>query len=127
MKIKAQKPSFFSLTPKNLDLIKSLASPFSYTVDANLFYEEQIPLVAYVFIEGQIILTKNRRKSLKVPTLSILGLTETAQGIPSLYAAKIKKGSLVYFLDRSSIFKLLDQSKDLDGELFNFLSSLEVA
>jgi hypothetical protein len=112
MEVKPQKPKHINLTAKNLNLIKSFATPFSYSTSATLFYENQIPLVVYILI---------------VPTRSLLGLTEIVRGIPSLYAAKIKEGSKVFFLDKSSIQELINHIEDVDGELEKFLLNLEAA
>jgi hypothetical protein len=127
MEIKPQKPRVFHLTKKDIDLVKSLGTFFTYTADATLFYEDQVPLVAYVLIDGDLLLTRSRRKSIPISKNSVLGISEVLNSIPSLYAAKIKEGSKVFFLDKSSILELLTYSDQIDGELSESLSSLEVA
>lgn len=127
MEIKSQKPKVFHLTNKDIELVKSVGTLFTYSTDAILFYEDQVPLVAYVLIDGDLLLTRNRRKSIPLSKNTVLGIREVLSSIPSLYAAKIKEGSKVFFLDKSSILELLNFSDQIDGELAEFLSSLEVA
>ncbi len=120
-----RKPQFLKLSKKSLQLIKKLGNPFTYTVSTDLFYENQTPIVAYILLEGELILTKNRREISSIPPCSALGLVELIGNKTCQYAAKVKKDTTLYFLDKSSIFELLTFKDKLDQDFAQLITQLE--
>ena len=94
------------LSAEEIDGIKGKVEKQTYLTTVELFYEGQIPHVAYLFIQGQLQLGKRGRAHKNVEPGTVIGLTELLENKPANYFAKIKAGSRVLILDRSTIKEL---------------------
>lgn len=99
--------SGFTLGQKDIEKILSLSVPYTYNHHSQLFYEGQTPIVAYLVLEGEIHLTKNKRMRTKVIPGQILGLTELVEHKPLPFAAEALPKTKVVFLDISTVKEIL--------------------
>lgn len=98
------------LRPAVIESITCHVKPYRYSSQAHLFYEGQIPIVAYLVLEGEIHLTKNRKLKHIVRPGEILGLSELTEYIPLDFTAQIMPKTQVVFIDRSTIKEILNQN-----------------
>lgn len=98
--------------------IKKFSQETKFSKSSTLYYEGQIPIVAYLLIEGSIHLLKNNKikKILKPGTL--IGLNELMTNSPSKLSAQVEAESVLCFLDKSTLFEII---KYQNNELSLFL------
>ena len=106
-----------------IDIIKDKGNIHTYSVQSDLFYEGQTPIVAYLILEGKINLVKGKKVKLILEKHHLIGVKELMEHLPSRYGAKIMPNTKVSFLDRSTILEILEH-KDCDLE--TFLNELEL-
>ena len=92
-----------------IDSILDLASPLKYSSSSNLFYAGQIPIVAYLLLEGMIHFTKDGTIINTFSRGNIIGLKELMNNRPMNVDAQIQTGTEVCFMDRSTILSILEQ------------------
>lgn len=97
-----------------LEKLKSIAQSHSYSVDSDLYYENHIPIVAYLILEGMGKLFKRLRKDIPLKPGDLIGLIELANHTASPYGAQVNSGTIVLFLDRSTINEIIDEEIDED-------------
>jgi len=122
MSLKPQDKYSIEVSQQVLDKIKMHSCRHQYTTKANLYYEDQVPIVAYLLEEGTITLVKKRRKNVVIEPKRIIGLYELIENTPSLYGAEINSGSYVYFIYRSTVLELLEDQTD--SALKDFLQDI---
>lgn len=83
-----------------------------------LFYEGQIPNVAYLLIEGTIELLKNKKIKKKLKPGHLIGLNELMSNTPSQLTANAQAESVLCYLDKSTV---IDMIKDDQTSLSHFL------
>ena len=98
------------LRPAVIKSIQGHVSPYCYSSQSQLFYEGQTPIVAYVVLEGEIHLTKNRKLRYVVKPGEILGLCELLEHTPISFAAQVMPKTKVLFLDRSTVKEILSEN-----------------
>lgn len=98
--------------------IKKFSQETKFSTSSTLYYEGQIPIVAYLLIEGSIHLLKNNKikKILKPGTL--IGLNELMTNSPSKLSAQVQAESVLCFLDKSTLIEII---KYQNNELSLFL------
>ncbi|MCR9205424.1 MAG: cyclic nucleotide-binding domain-containing protein, partial [Halobacteriovoraceae bacterium] len=94
--------------------IEAIATKHSYSVSAELFYEDHIPLVGYLFIKGKGRLFKKRRKDIPLNPGDLIGLIELMDHTPSNYGAAVEENTTVVFLDKSTILEVIEEEIDED-------------
>lgn len=114
MTAKISKQNIIEVSGEILNRIKAISENHIYSVDSDLYYEGQTPVVAYLLIKGEVNLVKKRRKSIPVKPGSIFGLRELILHEKSVYGAQIKANSEVFFIDRSLIKEIIDLGIDND-------------
>lgn len=97
-----------------LERISKKGEGHSYTVDMDLFYEDHIPVVAYLILKGSGKLVKKRRKDIPLGPGDLIGFLELMGHTPSIYGAQISHDSEVVFLDRSTVLEILEEESDQD-------------
>ncbi len=107
-----------------IERILSLSMPYTYNHHSQLFYEGQTPIVAYLVLEGELHLTKNKRIRSKVYPGQILGLHELVDHTPHPFAAEALPKTRVVFLDISTVKEILSgHLPDLKDAFENILQS----
>ena len=99
------------LENKDIVEIKKLSPQKKYSTCSPLFYEGQIPIVAYLLIDGCIQLLKNKKIKKILKPGSLIGLNELMTNTPSKLAAMVQPESTLCFLDKSTILEILHDNK----------------
>ncbi|WP_372653079.1 cyclic nucleotide-binding domain-containing protein [Halobacteriovorax sp.] len=92
-----------------IDVIQNMVRPLKYSSSSNLFYAGQIPIVAYLLLEGLIHFTKNGKVVNTFSRGNVIGLKELMNNQPVDVDAQILPGTKVCFIDRSTILGILEQ------------------
>ncbi|MBC7537473.1 MAG: cyclic nucleotide-binding domain-containing protein [Bacteriovorax sp.] len=94
--------------------IKGLSPQKKYSISSPLFYEGQVPIVAYLLLEGCIQLLKNKKIKKILKPGSLIGLNELMTNSPSKLSAQVQAESTLCFLDKSTIQEIiLEESSTL--------------
>lgn len=96
------------LCQQDIERLTDLSRPYTYNHHSQLFYEGQTPIVAYLVLEGELLLTKNKRVRNKISPGQILGLNELVDHTPLPFAAEALPKTTVIFLDLSTIKEILN-------------------
>lgn len=110
--MKITKEIYSKLTKEQLHKLTSIFQKRTFKNDSHLFYEGQTPVVAYLLLEGSIILYKTKKSQKLIPPKCLLGAHHLLNRRPMQFNAKVTKGSTLYFLDTSTIKELLEQECD---------------
>ena len=127
MTAKLVKQNIIEVGPRLIDRIQKLCEHHTYSVESELYYEGQTPVVAYLLLSGDASLFKKRRKSIPLKPGCLFGLKELILHQQSVYGAKIGAGSEVCFLDRSTVKEIIDLEIDQDLKQTFELLLLETA
>lgn len=109
------------LTPPLIDKIKEFCPVMKFTVNSPLFYEGQVPIVAYLIITGRISLFKTKKIKNIIKEGNIVGLSELITNSPSQLNGEVSSESSLCFLDKSTMIELL---KFENSEISTFLKSI---
>jgi len=99
----------FTLTAAQIDYLGQFRQRHTYHSRTQVVYSGQIPMAAYVLLEGRIDLKNARDKLVKhcePPTL--IGFQEICKNEPFKYTAEIQPGSIVLILDRSAACEIIN-------------------
>lgn len=115
-----------TLTPDDIGCINKLTAPRLYRAKTEIIYHGQTPEVAFLLLEGTILLT-NQKKEVKRSLYpgQLIGINELLNNERFKWNAVIEACSTVLILDRSTI-KELSQNQDCRSVLSKILSA-EVA
>lgn len=92
-----------------------------FTSASPLFYEGQVPIVAYLVLSGSVVISKNKKIKTIVKEGNIIGLNELLKHSPSKYSAQASPESSLCFLDKSTMLEIINHGK---SELSNFFTEL---
>lgn len=92
--------------------IKRLSPQKKFTSTAPLFYEGQVPIVAYLILEGCVQLMKNKKIKKILKPGSLIGLSEMMTNAPSKLTAQVQADTTLCFLDKSTIKELMHHEAD---------------
>ncbi len=109
------------LTPILIDKIKEFCPVRKFTVNSPLFYEGQIPIVAYLIVTGKISLYKTKKIKNIIKEGNIVGFNELMTNSPSKLNAEVSGESSLCFLDKSTMIEIL---KFENSEISNLLNSI---
>jgi CRP-like cAMP-binding protein len=116
------KQDSFKLENKSIDEIKKISQEKRFSITSPLYYEGQIPIVAYLLLEGCIQLLKNKKIKKILKPGSLIGLSELMNNTPAKLSAQIQAESTVCYLDRSTIQEII---KDEESDLASLLKENE--
>lgn len=103
-----------------IEKLKTITDVKTFPINSPLYYEGQIPIVAYIVLDGKIEILKQKKLKKIVSQGYMVGLKELMSNTSSKYSAHASPESLICFLDKSTIFELM---KNTDNELSRFLLS----
>lgn len=87
--------------------IKILSPKKKFSISTPLFYEGQIPIVAFLLLEGSIHLLKNKKTKKILRPGSLIGLNELMTNSPAKISAFVQADSVICFLDKSTILEII--------------------
>lgn len=97
------------LPKRTFDEIDHLVPKVRCPLDQVLIYEGQTPIVAYILFSGRIRISKKRsRLDLNQP-YSLIGVREFLNSSSFPYTLTVEQGSIVGYLDRSTLQMLLEE------------------
>ena len=99
--------SSIHLDVESIELIKSTIEKKYYSENHLLYYKGHIPLVAFLVSEGQVHLTSQKKIKHIAKSGQLIGLHEFFYHSPSLLDAHATRGTVLYFLDKSSLNELM--------------------
>ncbi|EQC43870.1 cyclic nucleotide-binding domain protein [Bacteriovorax sp. Seq25_V] len=112
----------FDIEDNTLHQLRERGEHITYTATSNLFYEGQIPVVAYLVISGNIHLTKNKKIKKTIGSGCLLGVKELLNNQPVNYSAVIMPGSDICFLSRSDFNEIIENEDDLSDKISQLLA-----
>lgn len=86
--------------------IKKFAAQKKFSAESILFYEGQIPIVAYLLLDGSIHLTKNKKIKKTLKPGSLIGLNELMTNTPARLGAVTQSECTLCFLDKSALLEI---------------------
>ena len=98
--------------------IKRISPPKKFSINAPLFYEGQIPVVAYLLLDGCIQLVKNKKVKKTIRPGCIIGLNELMNNSPAKLSALVQAESTICFLDKSTIQEILHNEHEMLAQIF---------
>jgi signal-transduction protein with cAMP-binding, CBS, and nucleotidyltransferase domain len=110
------------ISPVPFEHLSTLTEYFEKKVfysEANLFYEEHVPHVAYLLLGGRITLGKKNKVVKFVEGTNLIGIKNLYQRIPVKFFASITPNSTVLIIDRTTLFKVINKRTHLYNFLFN--------
>lgn len=110
-----------NINEKLLQLLKSKFKVEDVDFSFDIVYEEQVPNVCFIILDGNAVFLKKRKAVGKVPLNTIVGLKNILDKEPSPFTYKIEKGSKVIYLSRTAISQ---KCKDKANEIGNHLNKL---
>jgi CRP-like cAMP-binding protein len=102
------KPKIFQIQNKFIDKLKEISSIRTYPHQADLYYEGQTPIVAYLLLQGRAHFTKNSKVKGTIESGHIIGLRELWFHQPSKLGARAMPNSEICFLDKSTIQEIIN-------------------
>ena len=107
-----------SLKNKVIIEIKEISSKKKFLVSSPLFYEGQIPIVAYLLLDGHILLLRKKKIKIILNPGSLIGLNELMSNSPSTHSAEVQAESTICFLDKSTIMEVINKNDSSLAILF---------
>lgn len=103
------------LNPEDIALIKELSPMRKFDLTSPLFYEGQVPIVAYLLVDGSIVLFKKKKIKNILKAGSLVGLNELLSNSPSKLSAQVSADSILCFLDKSTMLEYPELVSKLKG------------
>lgn len=113
------KEIFHPIQNENLFALTSIFEKKIFYSETNLFYEQHIPNVAYLLLDGIVILGRKNKVLKSIEGSGLIGIKNLYQKIPVKFFASIKPNSTVLIIDRSTLFKVVNNKTFLNNYLFN--------
>lgn len=98
------------LTDGLIAQLRRLATIKTFDSKSPLFYEGQVPIVAYLILKGNIQLSKKKKVQNILRPGQILGLTEIMHRLPCEFSAEAQNNTTVCFIDSSTIKEIANGS-----------------
>ena len=98
--------------------IKKFSPPKKFSINSPLFYEGQIPVVAYLLLDGCIQLIKNKKIKKTIRPGCIIGLNELMNNSPAKLSALVQAESTLCYLDKSTIQEILHDEHATLAQIF---------
>lgn len=94
------------LSDELIEKIKSYSTVKTFSLKSPLFYEGQIPIVAYLILKGNIQLSKKKKVQHTLKSGTLLGSNEVINKIPCDFTAEALNNTTVCFIDRSTLLEM---------------------
>lgn len=111
------KTNTIKLESNAISEIKKLSKQTKFSISSPLFYEGQIPIVAYFLLDGCIKLFKNKKIKKILKPGSLIGLNELMTNSPAKLSAHVQAESILCFLDKSTIQEMIHKENSSLGQI----------
>ena len=98
MKAKAKKLSIAEIT-----LLRNHLSPTRFPEPCDLVYEDQVPNIGIVLLEGEAFLTRKKKILESIEPGTVLGIQELIENVPVRYGCKLGRNASVLLLQKSEL------------------------
>lgn len=98
--------------------IKKISPQAKFSISSSLFYEGQVPIAAYLLLEGHIQFLKNKKIKQILKPGTLIGLSELMTNFPIDYEAIINEESKICYLDKSTILEIIHGEDSSLSNLF---------
>jgi CRP-like cAMP-binding protein len=110
--IKRRKP--LTLKTDDINYLKAIFPPIYFNVETELIYIGQVPKAAYILLEGELQFLNQRNNLIKTcERNSLIGFHEINNREAFCYTVKIKPGTKLIVLDRSTIKEILNKHSQI--------------
>jgi CRP-like cAMP-binding protein len=113
------------LNPSTIAKIREFSPVRKFSVTSPLFYEGQVPIVAYLVIAGRISLFKNKKVKNIVKEGNLIGVNELMTNSPSKMNAEVSADSSLCFLDKSTMLEIMNFEKSELSNLFLKMTEIQ--
>lgn len=110
------------IDPLLVSKLKKLGDIHTYSTTTELFYKNQVPIVAYLLLSGNAYIERNKRIVQSVEINSIIGLKEVVKNQPTNYSVTVLPNSTVCFLSLSTLFSIIKTDDLLGDELESLIA-----
>tara|TARA_R110002072_G_scaffold534_2_gene3578 strand:- start:116444 stop:116833 length:390 start_codon:yes stop_codon:yes gene_type:complete len=117
--MRSKNAEVIQVSDETAKMLISFGHVHTFPVESDLFYEGQIPFVAYLIIEGKVHFSKNRRNKGTAGAGSLIGFKELYFHTPSTIAARVYPDTKVCYLDRSAILEIMESVETEDDINFS--------
>lgn len=107
--------------------LKSMCPTNFFHNDTILYYSGQIPMVAFLIIEGSVTLSKNKKIKAKINAGELLGIKELINRTSSSFTAEASAHTSVCYIDRSTAQTIIRQGDPMLASLFQGFVESQVA
>ncbi len=101
-----------------IDEIKKVSHQKKFSSQSPLFYEGQVPVVAYLLLDGTVQLMKNKKVKKILRPGALIGLHELMTNSPAKLSAVATADSTLCFLDKSTIKEITSDENSPIAHLF---------
>ena len=112
-----------NLTETLIEKLKELTTVRTFSLKSPLFYEGQVPIVAYLVLRGSIQLSKKKKLHQILRPGMLLGGNALLEKKPSDVTAEVLGNTTLCFIDRSTMLEI----ENNDSELAKILLKEKVA
>ncbi|WP_081653476.1 Crp/Fnr family transcriptional regulator [Bacteriovorax sp. DB6_IX] len=112
-----------SIEQKIIQELTDKGERITYTATSNLFYEGQVPVVAYLILSGNVHLMKSKKIKSTIGPGSLIGVKELMKNEAVEFSAMIMPETEVCFLSRSDIFEIIDENSELSEHISQLLTA----
>jgi len=105
-----------------IEKLENMLEYKDFKTESILYYEGQVPIVAYFVREGQIDLIKNNKKKMSLHRGQVLGLKELVNHQSSGVQATVRPNSVISFIDLTTVKEIL--KRDVSDNLRNALNEV---
>jgi CRP-like cAMP-binding protein len=120
--MKTNKDTIIEIEDKIVKKLRSRCEKITYSATADLFYEGQIPVVAYLIVSGNIHLMKKKKIKTTLGPGSLLGAKELMLNKNADHTAVIMPQTEVCFLSKSDINEIISGHDPLSDEVTHLLA-----
>lgn len=116
--MRSNKAEVINVSEKTIKKLIKYGHVHTFSVESDLFYEGQIPFVAYLILDGRVQFSKRRRNKGFTGKGSLIGLRELYFHSPSSITAKVFPETKICYLDRSTILEIIECNNDPEFSTF---------
>jgi CRP-like cAMP-binding protein len=91
--------------------ITASSPTIKYSLSSPLFYQGQVPIVAYLVIDGAVALYRSKNSKNLIKPGYLIGLNELMTNSPSRMHAEVKAESSLCYLDKSTMLEIINNEQ----------------
>lgn len=113
------------LNPEEIKLLQENFELFIFGNDFNLVYQNQVPTMAFLLIEGQINLYKRKKKVGQIEPGTLIGMPELLSNHTIGFDCFVLKNSICILISKSALLENKRKNKHVHGLINQLLRDHE--